>query len=176
MSPTNYGGWLMSRILTVRPLHPKRVTHCYPLALIALPGCTPDAWEAYARRHIELRGGPPTGIFVSEDNLGTILGLLVYQITGLDTLKKSFQAKTLMAADAFSTGREKVAESLVAAEEEAAHATGCSLAEVFPPVERGPRETQWWIALLEARGYRQLGQRLTKPLTDVGGLLDPSLA
>ena len=154
----------MSNQISVLPLHRGRIAECYPLAGLALRHCAPEAWETYARRHIELRGGPATGIFIAEDQLGTILGLLVYQIAERNRLERAFQVKTLIAAGPFASGRAKVAQSLVSAEEQAATATGCCSAEVFPPVERGPRETDWWIALLMTRGYQQRGPMLAKPL------------
>lgn len=150
--------------LSVLPLHHRRIAECYPLARLALRHCAPEAWDTYARRHIDLRGGPATGILVAEDQLGTILGLLVYQIAERTHLERAFQVKTLIAAGQFSTGRAKVANCLVSAEEEAAEATGCRRAEVFPPVERGPRETDWWIALLKTHGYQHTGRLLAKML------------
>ncbi len=154
----------MLQSIAVFPLCGRRVAECYPLARLALRHCAPEAWESYARRHIELRGGPATGILVAEDQQGTIMGLLVYQIAEQARVERTFQVKTLIAAGQFSTGRTKVANSLVSAEEEAATATGCRRAEVFPPVERGPRETDWWIGLLKTHGYQQTGQLLAKVL------------
>lgn len=154
----------MFQSITVLPLHHRRIPECYPLARLVLRHCAPEAWDTYARRHIELKGGPATGILMAEDQLGTILGLLVYQIAERSRLERAFQVKTLIAAGQFASGRETVAQSLVTAEEQAAAATGCRRAEVFPPVERGPRETDWWIAILETRGYERMGRMLAKAL------------
>ena len=157
-----------ARQISVHPLARDRIAQAYPLAQIALRNCPPQAWDSYARRHLEGDGDNRTGILIADDSFGTILGLLVYQIAQMPALGLAFQAKTVLATDPFSSGRALVAGQLLDAEENGAQANGCAAAQVYLPIERGPRECEWWLALLTDRGYSRAGNVLSKALVARG--------
>lgn len=152
------------RQLSVRPLTANRIAQAYPLAQLSLRNCSPEAWDAYARRHLDRDA--PSGVLAVEDDKGTIFGLSVYQIAERADEGRCFQAKTVIVTDPFACGRIDVATLLIEAEERDAAERDCARVEVFLPRERGPRETNWWTVLLSERGYSGAGTHFFKRLGD----------